>query len=253
MKEGERVVIFRDRRANYLVRLKKGLTLRTHHGDIKHDDILGLDYGSLIKTHLGKDFYILPPTHYDRMMKVKRKTTIVYPKDAGWFMLKTSVGPGSRVIEVGTGSGSLTIFLASIVGKEGKVYSYERRDDLLENAIGNVESYGLKDRVVFHLEDVEAKGFKEREVDAVFLDVPEPWTLIPHARKALKGGYHLVSLSPNVEQVKKTVLEMKVNNFIRNEIVEILLREIMVREVGTRPREQAIVHTGYLITAQKTG
>lgn len=252
MKEGESVIIFRDSKSNYLVRLKKGQMVRTHHGDIKHDEILKLGYGAKITTHLGKEFYLLPPTHYDRMMKVKRKTTIVYPKDAGWFLLKTSVGPGSRVIEVGTGSGALTILLASVIGDKGKVYSYERRKDFLENAIQNVERYNLADRVVFLQQDVSKDGFNETDVDAVFIDLPEPWKIVSYAKDALKPGYHLVSISPNVEQIKDTVEELIANDFKRIEVVETMLREILVREVGTRPRERAIVHTGYLVSAQKT-
>ncbi|HID32179.1 MAG TPA: tRNA (adenine-N1)-methyltransferase [bacterium (Candidatus Stahlbacteria)] len=249
MREGDLVIVYRDDRSSYLVKVKKGGRLQTHHGDIEHNEILKKNLGEVIRTHLDKEFYLLPPSHYDRMMKVKRKTTILYPKDAGYLMLKTDVGPGSRVIEVGSGSGALTCLLASIVGPEGKVYSYERRDDLLTITRTNVERYQLLDRVVFHLGDVAREGFQEENVDAVFIDVPEPWAIIPEAYSALKGGGFLVSLSPNLEQVKRSVEAM--SNFKRIEVVEILLREIMVRKEGTRPKERAIVHTGYLISGQR--
>ncbi len=223
----------------------------THHGDIDHDEILNHQFGDMITTHLGKEFYVLKPSHYDLMMKVKRKTTIIYPKDSGWLLLKTGIGPGSRVIEVGSGSGALTVLLANLVGDRGKVYSYERRRDILAAAQANIERYGLSNRVVFHLGDVARNGFQESGVDCVFIDVPEPWLVVEPAHQVLKGGHFLASLSPHIEQIKKTVEVMEQYGFKRIEVVEIILREIMVRKVGTRPKERAIVHTGYLLTGQK--
>lgn len=88
-------------------------------------------------------------------------------------------------------------------------------------------------------------------MDIIFVDVPEPWTIVKWAYSALKGGGFWASLSPNIEQVVKTVNELKNNNFILVKTVEILEREILVRDVGTRPRETMISHTGYLTIGRK--
>jgi len=167
------------------------------------------------------------------------------------LLLETAVGPGSRVIELGTGSGALALVLAKLVSPAGKVYSYERREEFLENARKNLERAGYGANVEFSCADPAQSGFSQRDVDAVFIDVPEPWQIIPRAADALKGGHHLVSWSPNVEQVRRTVDALEANNFTCIRTKEMIERELLVRQQGSRPRERGITHTAYLTRAQK--
>jgi tRNA (adenine57-N1/adenine58-N1)-methyltransferase len=185
------------------------------------------------------------------MFKVRRLTTIVYPKDLGLLLLETSVGPGSRVIDIGSGSGAMTFVLAKLVAPDGRVFSYDRRQDFIDNAKRNVERTGYGSNVQFICSDVAQTGFSPEEVDGVFIDVPEPWDIVPHATKVLKGGHHLVSWSPNIEQVKRTVEILRANHFIRIKVSEVVEREMLVRERGVRPRERGITHTAYLVRAQR--
>jgi len=48
-------------------------------------------------------------------MKLKRKSAIIYPKDSAFMIFIAGIGPGSKVIETGCGSGGLTIALAHFV------------------------------------------------------------------------------------------------------------------------------------------
>ncbi|MEO0129017.1 MAG: tRNA (adenine-N1)-methyltransferase [candidate division WOR-3 bacterium] len=250
IEEGKFVYIYLDERRQYLVQPKPNSKLATDLGEIDYNKIINQPFGYKGKTHLGADYYCLKPTTGDIMIGVKRKTTIVYPKDLGYLIFETAIGPGSRVIEVGTGSGALTYFLSKTVGPQGKVYSYERNEEFLKNAKENLEKLGCIN-IEFFLQDVSEKGFLQKEIDAVFVDVPEPWEIVPRAKPALKGGHYLVCWSPNIEQVKKTVDSLKENDFIRIKISEILQREILVRERGIRPKERGITHTAYLISACK--
>ncbi|MEO0226398.1 MAG: tRNA (adenine-N1)-methyltransferase, partial [candidate division WOR-3 bacterium] len=245
--------IYFDEKSEYLLEIKRGLTFSTHQGNIKLDEIIGQRFGAELKTHLNKPFYLLKPSIADLMMKVRRQTTIVYPKDAGMMVLKTAIGPGSKVIEIGTGSGALTLLLARMVQPDGKIYTYERRSEFIEVSKKNLTRCGLSDYVEFILSDVAKEGLKHKEVDAIFIDIPEPWTVIEPASIALAGGHHLVSLSPNIEQIKKTKEILEIKNFKRIETSEIMMREILIRHTGTRPRERSITHTAYLLFAQKTG
>ncbi|MEM4633726.1 MAG: hypothetical protein QW275_01070, partial [Candidatus Anstonellaceae archaeon] len=78
-----------------------------------------------------------------------------------------------------------------------------------ELAKENILRYKLFDNIEFHLRDVEKEGFPDIKVDAVFIDIPEPWSVIRHTIKILKKGHPLGSLSPNIEQIQKTKKEIR--------------------------------------------
>jgi tRNA (adenine57-N1/adenine58-N1)-methyltransferase len=251
IKDGQLVLIYLDEKRNFFIQAKSNLRLSTDLGELDLSSIIGMPYGFVGKTHLDKEFYCLKPSTADLMFKVKRTTTIAYPKDLGLLILETSIGPGSKVLEVGTGSGALTLVLAKFVWPDGVVYTYDRRQEFIDNAKKNIELTGYIKTVEFYCRDVAKDGLLQKGVDAIFIDVPEPWHIIPKAQEALKGGHHLVSLSPNVEQVKRTVDVLKKESFKRIRVSEIAEREILVRQQGVRPKERGITHTAYLVRAQK--
>ncbi len=246
---GKKILLYGGKKAEYLVNFEPGKKIQTHLGVLTLPE--DLQYGKRLETHIGKSFYILFPTTRELSMRVKRTTTIIYPKDAGYMLIETGIGAGSKVLETGTGSGALTIILATIVGKEGRVYSFERREEFFNNAIKNVKDTGLDDRVEFHLRDPATDGFNIEPVDAAFIDVPEPWTLVRPVYEVLKPGHAWVSLSPTIEQVQKTHDALKESGFIRLKCVEILEREMLIRHGKTRPKERMVSHTGYLTFAWK--
>ena len=252
IKDKDLVLIYLDEKRQFLVQAIQGLRLSSDLGDLNLTSIISKPFGFVGQTHLGRRFYCLKPSTADLMMKVKRTTTIVYPKDLGYLMLETAIGPGSRVIELGTGSGALTMVLAKFVAPDGMVYTYERREDFIENARRNIERAGYARNVEFTFADVGQHGFDQTDVDAIFVDMPEPWTIVPKTTAALKGGHHLVSWSPNVEQIKRTIEALVQHNFQRIKVKEIIEREMLVRLQGVRPRERGITHTAYLVRAQKT-
>ncbi|MGB9823952.1 MAG: tRNA (adenine-N1)-methyltransferase [Candidatus Hydrothermia bacterium] len=249
IKEGEFIILYGGKKAHYFLKYKPGEKFSSHLGEITFPETL--NYGDVVFSHSGHKFYVLKPSLSDQILFIKRQTTIMYPKDIGYLILETGLRCGARVAEVGSGSGALTTVLASIVGDEGEVYSFERREEFLNLAKENIEKYGLSKRVKFYLRDVAEEGFGLENLDIIFVDVPEPWTIVKWAYKALAGGGFWASLSPNIEQVSKTVNELKNYNFLLIKTVEILEREILVRDVGTRPREIMISHTGYLTVARK--
>jgi tRNA (adenine57-N1/adenine58-N1)-methyltransferase len=249
IKEGDFVILHGGRKAHYFLQYKPGLKFSSHLGEIILKE--GLKYGDVIESHTGHKFLVLKPSTSDLILNIKRKTTIMYPKDIGYLILETGLREGSIVAEVGSGSGGLTVVLASIVGDRGRVYSFERREEFHKLAKENIEKYGLSEKVTFFLRDVAKEGFGVTELDIIFVDVPEPWEIVRWAKESLKGGGFWASLSPNLEQVQKTVFELSNHNFALIKTVEILEREILVREVGTRPKEIMISHTGYLTVARK--
>jgi tRNA (adenine57-N1/adenine58-N1)-methyltransferase len=223
----------------------------THRGHIDWSRIAGQLYGGDVRTHLGFLFFLLRPSIADLSLKVKRTTTIVYPKDTGLLLLRTIVYPGARVIECGSGSGGFTCIAASFVRPSGRVYSYERRPEFSANARQNVARYGLAEFCEFFVRDPEQEGFEQSDVDAVFLDMPEPWTLVGPAHRALAGGHVLAAIIPTVEQLRKTVSAMEMQGFARIHVREMLEREMLMRSSGTRPADRMVAHTVYVVLGHK--
>ena len=116
----------------------------------------------------------------------------------------SGIGPGSRVVEAGTGTGALTSAIAHYIKPTGRVYTYELRQEFQKNAKKNLERAGLLDCVELKEGDI-TEGIEEKDVDAVILDMATPWLVVPHAYTALKGSGVLVSFSPTIDQVVKVV------------------------------------------------
>jgi tRNA (adenine57-N1/adenine58-N1)-methyltransferase catalytic subunit len=173
----------------------------------------------------------------------------MYPKDIGFAFLKMGIGPGSYVLEAGTGSGGLTTALAFIVGPEGIVYSYDSRPDIQRLAEKNLEQLGLKKRVRFKLRDI-AEGFDEKNVDALFLDVPNPYDYLSQAWKALKLGGPFGAILPTTNQVAILLSGLRRENFGYVEVCEIFIRYYKPIPERLRPTDRMVAHTGFLIFAR---
>jgi len=250
IKSGDAVLVMSPDEKTYLVTVAEGKRMGTHLGDIELGKAIGLEYGSTIQTNLLHTYVLLEPTIEDRMMKVKRHTQIIYPKDAAMIVLKTGLGPGMRVIECGSGSGSLTIALANAVAPSGRVYAYDRSEKFMENARKNVESAGFGEFVEFKLREAQ-EGFDEEGVDVVMLDLPSPWDGIASAARALRGGGRIASLSPTYNQVERCVEVLAEEGFVFLETIEVLVRNIRVSTGKTRPMDRMVSHTGFLTFGRK--
>src|SRR3990172_4743064 len=115
---------------HFIFPLKAGGDIQSHRGVLKHDDLIGKPWGTQVFSHLGAPFFILQPSLADLLVDLPRNTQILYPKDIGFILVTMGIGPGQRVMEAGTGSGSMTIALAHAVGPDGRVISYEHREDM---------------------------------------------------------------------------------------------------------------------------
>ncbi|MGA2141094.1 MAG: tRNA (adenine-N1)-methyltransferase [Brevinematales bacterium] len=250
LNKGDFIYIYYDDKVSFMMAYQDNMSVSTHKGELKIPP--EADYGDRLLANTGEAFYLLRPVLSDCMMKVKRRTTIIYPKEAGVIILELGISGGKRVIEIGTGSGSLTLLLSRLVGSEGRVYSFERRDEHLENAIKNVKKFSPYDNVEYFMKDPSVEGgFGVENADALFLDVPEPWRLIDEAYKSLIPGGALGVISPNIEQVQTTVYKMNETGFVRVRCMETLSRGIRIKKNLTRPFDRMIGHTGYLYFAHK--
>jgi tRNA (adenine57-N1/adenine58-N1)-methyltransferase len=234
------------RHKNFIIRLHTGAEFQSHRGVLKHDDLIGKAWGSQVFSHNGSPFFILPPSLADLLANTKRKTQILYPKDVGFIMVMMGIGPGFHVLEAGTGSGGLTSAFAYVVGPQGKVSTYEKRQEFQELAISNLNLLGMDDRVDFKLRDIK-EGFDEVGVDALFLDVPNPWDYMAQVRSALKPGGTFGCLLPTANQVQTLLVALRTNGFAFIEVCETMLRWYKAVADRFRPTDRMVGHTGYLI------
>ncbi|MEM2142379.1 MAG: tRNA (adenine-N1)-methyltransferase [Candidatus Thorarchaeota archaeon] len=250
IEEGSPVLIFLDAKRNWIKRVKTGEKFHTNRGIIDFDELIGRPYGIKVISHSGYEFQIHRPSQTDIQVSLGRNTQIVYPKDAGTILVEAEIVAGSRVVESGTGSGALTSILSRAVGPTGHVYTYEIRKDMFDDARRNLERFGLTHNVTMYNRDIR-EGIEERDVDAVVLDLATPWEVLDIAHTVLKPSRYIVSYSPTIEQVMKTCRALgESGKWGMVKTVEVLQREIMVREGKTRPPTWMVGHTGYITFAR---
>jgi tRNA (adenine57-N1/adenine58-N1)-methyltransferase len=248
--EGDYVLLYLDLRRTYMVKVEAGKTFHTHKGFLKLDELVGRDFGATVQSSLGVEFKALKPILSDYIMKSSRNTQITYPKDVALIVMFSGICSGSRVVEAGTGTGALTTALAHYIRPEGRIYSYEIREEFQKTAEKNLRRANLIDFVELKREDVTT-GIDERDVDAVVLDLATPWLVVPHAYEALMASGIIVSFSPTIDQIVKTTEALRENNFVCIETVECLMRGMQVERGKTRPQTLMTGHTGYITHACK--
>jgi tRNA (adenine57-N1/adenine58-N1)-methyltransferase len=238
------------RHKHFIIPLQAGSKFETHRGILQHDDLIGKQWGTQVFSHTGAPFFLLQPSLADLLIDLPRTTQILYPKDIGFILVTMGVGYGQKVMEAGTGSGSMTTALAHAVGPDGCVVSYEIKPDVQNLARKNLNRFGLDSRVDFKLRDIQ-QGFDETDADAFFLDVPNPYDFAAQVRSALKPGGFLCCLIPTFNQVEKTLYALSRNKFAFLEVCEILLRYYQPEPSRLRPTDRMVAHTGFLVFARK--
>ena len=248
--EGDLVLLYFDVRRQWLLRVAKGKEFHTHKGFIRTDQLIGLPLGSEVKSSLGETFWALKPSTDDLIMHSVRRTQIMYPKDIGLILLKLSLSAGMKVLEIGCGSGAMTVAAATAVKPTGCVHSYEVRSEFADIAEKNLKRASVSDYVILHRADASL-GISGEEFDAAIIDVGDPWALFPLVHKALTGGAPLVSFSPTMNQVERTTDVLRGVGFVNVYSLECFIREIRADTGKTRPATMMVGHTGYLTFGQK--
>ena len=245
------VLVYRDRRRRWLIRPKDTPKLHTHLGILDVSALVGSEFGVHAATTLGDDLLILKPTIEDLVMKLSRKTQVIYPKDLGLMVVKLGIHSGSRVVETGTGSGATTALLAYLVQPGGMVYTYEINPEFQENARKNLQRLGLDGYVTFKSAD-SRKGFDIDGMDAGILDVGDPWEVVASMKAALKPSSPMAAVTPTMNQAEKLVQKMNEEGFASVETVEVMLRHLEARVGMTRPSNVMVGHTAYLVFGRTT-
>jgi tRNA (adenine57-N1/adenine58-N1)-methyltransferase len=154
---GEKILLVDQRDRRYLLTLQTGETWHSHGGGLPHDLLIGSPEGTLVHSATGMAFRAFRPRLADFVLKMPRGAQLVYPKDVGAILVGADVFPGARVLEAGTGSGSLTLALCRATGPEGRVVSYDLRREFQTGAARNIESFFGKARRRGERRDVRSR------------------------------------------------------------------------------------------------
>lgn len=246
---GDLVALVDEEGGRTLVRATGGAQKLRGVGVFAPEKLAGHAWGGVL-AHGSKSFRLLRPGLGDLTAGLERKAQIVLPKDSSRILFECDVRAGARVVEAGIGSAALTTALAWAVAPTGRVHTYEVREDFAEWGRKNLERAGLLDHVDITVGDV-TQGVKERDVDAVILDMPNPWDAVPVAKEALRGDGHFCAYSPLVSQVEQTHRALQTHGFHDIRTLEIIERTWTVQERGSRPDHAMLGHTAWLTFARK--
>ena len=253
---GDRVQLTDAKRRHYTIVLEEGGQFHSHKGIINHDDVVGMDEGSVIDSTLGSSFLLFRHLMVDHVLSMPRGAAVIYPKDSAQILVEGDIFMGARVLEAGAGSGALSMTLLRAVGPEGHVFSYEVRDDHLEYAVDNVTEYFGKQPEWWspRLGDLADVTVEELggPVDRVILDMLEPWEHLEKVRDILiPGGVFMtyVATVPQLMKVMEGIRELKC--FTEPRAWESLVREWKVEGLATRPEHRMNAHTAFLIWTRR--
>jgi tRNA (adenine57-N1/adenine58-N1)-methyltransferase len=245
-------VLFIDRKGRrYLKVLRAGQKIIIR-GEIRPEELFGVEEGSRVKLSTGEYFLILRPTYADLIPHLPRAAQVIYPKDTGPLLVWGDVYPGATVIEGGVGAGAFTIALLRAVGPAGRVISYELREDFAARARRNVATFfGDAPNWELKLRDLY-EGFDETGADRVFLDLPEPGRALDVVARSLRPGGVFVSYVPTALQLKDTVETLQGRaDFGEIESFETLLRNWHVKGMSVRPVHRMVAHSAFIIVARR--
>ena len=251
--DGEQVLLVDQRGKRHLIFLRKSETFHSDRGWVSHDAIIGQPEGSWVRSSMGLRHLAMRPTLAEYVLEMPRGAQVIYPKDLAMILFWADIYPGCRVLEAGMGSGALTLALLRAVGPEGRVISYEQRDEFARRALANIHMrLGEVSNLTVRLGPVEEGLGDEEPVDRLLLDLPEPWKLVAGVATVLRPGGILLSYVPTIIQSQQTTEALQRDRrWALVETFETLVRPWNIEGSSVRPFHRMVAHTGFLTVARR--
>jgi tRNA (adenine57-N1/adenine58-N1)-methyltransferase catalytic subunit len=253
LQDGEQVLLIDQRGKRHLIFLRKSETFHTDRGWIAHDAIIGQPEGSWVRSSLGLRYLTLRPTLAEYVLEMPRGAQVIYPKDLAVILFWADIYPGCRVLEAGMGSGALTLALLRVVGPEGRVITYEQREEFARRALANIHMRaGEVGNLVVRLGAVEDGIRDEEPVDRVVLDLPEPWKLTGLVASVLRpGGIFLCYVPTIIQSYQISEALRREPEWALVETFETLMRPWNIEGQSVRPFHRMVAHTGFITVARR--
>ncbi|MGH7348146.1 MAG: tRNA (adenine-N1)-methyltransferase, partial [Candidatus Rokuibacteriota bacterium] len=187
------------------------------------------------------------------VLEMPRGAQVIYPKDLAMILFWADVYPGCRVLEAGTGSGALTLALLRAVGPDGRVITYEQRDEFARRALANIHMrLGEVANLMVRLRPVEDGLPEEDPVDRIVLDLPEPWKLTALLARALRPGGIFLCYVPTIVQSQQIAEALqRERHWALVETFETLYRPWNIEGQSVRPFHRMVAHTGFITVARR--
>ncbi len=251
--DGDQALLFDQRGKRHLLLLRKGETFHSDRGWIPHDTIIGQPDGWWVRTSKGTRYLALRPTLAEYVLDMPRGAQVIYPKDLAMVMFWADIFPGARVLEAGMGSGALTLALLRAVGPEGRVVSYEQREDFCRRALANIQlRMGEVTNLTVRLRPVEEGLAEEEPVDRAVFDLPEPWRLVEPVARVLRSGGIFLSYVPTIIQSHQLSEALRrYPGYALVETFETLFRPWNIEGTSVRPFHRMVAHTGFITVARR--
>ncbi|KAJ2718700.1 tRNA (adenine-N(1)-)-methyltransferase catalytic subunit trm61 [Coemansia sp. Benny D115] len=244
IENGDTVIIYLNHDSMIPITVKAGETFNNKFGTFKHDDMIGLKYGTKMSNQDGRGFiFLLHPTPALWTLAVPHRTQILYLPDISFVSMYLDLKPGKIMIESGTGSGSFSHSIARTIAPTGHLYTFEYHELRAQKARQEFIEHNLSDIVTIEHRDVIANGFGMTDAaDAVFLDLPAPWDAVAAAKDALRKDTigRICCFSPCIEQVQRTALALDEHGFADIRMYECLAKDYEVRKVPQPDIKEAI-------------
>ena len=247
------LVVIKTPKNKYLSVIEKEKEFITNEGKFQFSDIQKIP--SIITTSTGIDFQIYSPTYKEFVLLMKRGPQIIYPKDVGQIIVESNIHNASKVLEIGSGSGALTLYMYSLLKNSGKLYSLDsskinqRRASKTISRFLSTYSQDSVD-VTFINEKLINFNLKslDEDIDTIITDVPEPWEFFINNK--IENNLSWVSYLPSISQIMKINNTLIENNFQDIEVKEVILRDWIVDQKVVRPTNKLVSHTGFLISSR---
>lgn len=250
--ENEYVYLVDQNNSKHWLRVAYSMLKVPSLGTIDGNRFRDLDDGSSL-TIAGKTFTVFRPGTKELVDSLERGTQIIIPKDTATILLYNDIKAGDKVLEVGAGSGGLTIALLRAVTSTGHVHTLEFKEEHAAHARRNIKRAGLGDNWTCQIGDARNAKVEDFVADVLFMDMPDPELAIDNLAPYLRPGGRVCAYVPNMNQMELIVNALRKRNYCDVYALENIQREMEVHPGGVRPAYQMLSHTAYLIFGRKRG